>query len=244
MTWGREAYFHLRGSVGPRLPARGTGINATEAAVPRYLDLPAGRIAHVAKDASPPPDFVYARDAAAGNPARAGINRLLVRQALRLPGKDYDRLCAISEACGEEARKAAKALVGYGKRLDPASEAFDFFGSRVERGEAVEETRPVDASDKERGLDSIRPARASADFGIGSLHHHPWLPAWETVPDWTRQFARACVDAGADVFVGLAPLYFRGQNYIKASPYSAVSGISYSIRTATRPGTMPGSGKA
>ncbi len=218
----------------------GTGADAGSAARPGFLDTVAGRIALVAMDASPQPDFFYAADARDGNPARPGINRLEVAQSLVLGGADYDSLLSISETSGNELRKARKAAVGFGKasagHSAVGSEAFDFCGLLVERGEGTKEARTIVAADRERQLAAIRAAAASSDFVIAYLHHHLWEADWEAVPGWTQAFARDCIDAGANAFVSHGVPVLQGLEIYRGQPlfYSLGNFIFHSHRAATR----------
>lgn len=59
----------------------------------------------------------------------------------------------------------------------------------------------LDADDTERMLESIRRAARDADVVVAYLHNHYWEPEVARTSDWQREFARRCVDAGAQAFV-------------------------------------------
>ncbi|MEI6875512.1 MAG: CapA family protein [Spirochaetota bacterium] len=215
----------------------GTGTDAASASAAGFADLPSGRVALVAMDASPQPDFFYARDPADGNPARPGINRLLVRQSLAVSEADFRSLGEISRETGDDLRKAEKAKVGFGSPpSESGSGVLDFYGLRVERASSAGEIRTVDPGDRERQLATIRDARARADLVIVYLHHHLWSPRWEEVPAWTRAFARDCVDAGASVFVSHGVPVLQGIELYHGAPilYSLGNFVFHSHREATR----------
>ena len=59
--------------------------------------------------------------------------------------------------------------------------------------------------DVEGNLRSVRDARKQADYVLVHLHSHEWEPksagALFRPARFVRTFAKACIDAGADVFV-------------------------------------------
>jgi hypothetical protein len=61
----------------------------------------------------------------------------------------------------------------------------------------------VEEMDMEGNLQSIRQARGQADYVLVHLHNHEWDPVegLHHPPKFVPPFARACIDAGADVFI-------------------------------------------
>jgi poly-gamma-glutamate capsule biosynthesis protein CapA/YwtB (metallophosphatase superfamily) len=210
----------------------GIGEDLAGASLPGIADTPAGRVALVAMDSSPQPDFFYAADARGDNPARPGINRLKVLQSLRLPPGDYDRLAAIAAASGHAARRAERERVGFG---EAQTESLDFYGTRVERGDVVAEGRVLDPADLERNLGAVRRAAAEADFVLVYEHHHLWGARWEEPPRWIRELARLCVDAGASAFVSHGVPVLQGIEIYKRRPifYSLGNFVFHSHRRST-----------
>jgi poly-gamma-glutamate synthesis protein (capsule biosynthesis protein) len=73
----------------------------------------------------------------------------------------------------------------------------------------VEGDRPgvhtvADERDAEGNLRAITEARRQADWVLVHLHNHEWEPGRDlsVPPEFTTVFARACIDAGANVFIG------------------------------------------
>jgi poly-gamma-glutamate capsule biosynthesis protein CapA/YwtB (metallophosphatase superfamily) len=211
----------------------GIGEDLAAAGRPGIADMPRGRIALVAMDSSPQPDFFYAADAQGDNPARPGINRQGVAQALRVPAADYERLAAIAAASGHAARRAEYERVGFRESL---GDAMDFYGTRVEKGERVEDVRALDAADLERNLGAIRRAAADADLVLVYEHHHLWGASWEEPPAWIRELAHLCVDAGASAFVSHGVPVLQGIEVYRRRPifYSLGNFIFHSHRRSTR----------
>lgn len=58
----------------------------------------------------------------------------------------------------------------------------------------------LDEADVRRNLDAVTAARGKADCVIACLHNHQWGEDMRATKPWAREFARACVDAGASVF--------------------------------------------
>lgn len=59
----------------------------------------------------------------------------------------------------------------------------------------------LDAADVARNLAAITLARKKASVVIAYLHNHQWGEDMSITQTWARQYARQCVDAGADIFV-------------------------------------------
>jgi poly-gamma-glutamate capsule biosynthesis protein CapA/YwtB (metallophosphatase superfamily) len=55
--------------------------------------------------------------------------------------------------------------------------------------------------DTARNLDAIRAAAREARIVIAYLHNHEWGEDMSIVQPWSREWARACIDAGATLFV-------------------------------------------
>ena len=126
-------------------------------------------------------------------------------------------------ATREEVMAAGFGFAGTGRDLGEATQAgFSPGGQRValiamatgmiREGAAATARRPgvnelrfdgtrLDDADTRRNLDAIAAAGRDADCVIACLHNHQWGDDMRTTKPWAREFARACVDAGATVFV-------------------------------------------
>lgn len=76
----------------------------------------------------------------------------------------------------------------------------------------------LDSTDVARTFDAIRAARAAGATVIFCLHNHYWEPVQSDTPEWQRQFARGCIDAGAAVFVGHGVPLMQGIERYKGAP--------------------------
>lgn len=89
-----------------------------------------------------------------------------------------------------------------------------------------------------RNLRSIREARRTADYVIAYLHNHQWGEDMSTTKDWAREFARRCVDAGADVFASHGAPLLHGLEFHRGRPLLHGLG-SLVFQSRTRPGHYP-----
>jgi len=85
------------------------------------------------------------------------------------------------------------------------------FGTRVEAGEPAGVRTEPDAGDVQAMADVVRNAKALADYVIVAIHAH-------TQGDYLKVFARAMIDAGADVVVGHGPHYLTGIEIYEGKP--------------------------
>lgn len=193
----------------------GTGTDLAAATRAAACHVNGASVALVAMDAGPQGEHVYATDANERMAARPGSNRLRVQRTLVVPRQDFVRLREISAALGYETKKSANAQVGY---QQTAGEGYEFYGLRFEAGDACRERLQVDAQDAQRNFAGIARARESADCVIAYIHHHHWNPQWETTPDWFREFAHACVDAGASVVVSHGVPMLQGIEIYQGAP--------------------------
>lgn len=98
-----------------------------------------------------------------------------------------------------------------------------------------EKTGEVDATDAARVLAALRAAAKSADVVIAYQHDHYWEKDNRITPEWKKRFARACIDAGATVFVSHgAPLLHGIEIYRGGVIFYDLGGLVF--HTITAPG--------
>lgn len=98
-----------------------------------------------------------------------------------------------------------------------------------------EKTGEIDAAHAMRVFASIRAARAAAEYVIVYQHDHFWEKDNRITPEWKKRFARACVDAGATVFVSHgAPLLHGIELYRGGVIFYDLGGLVF--HTVTAPG--------
>lgn len=209
----------------------GIGIDKTDASRPGYLDTKKGKIALVAMDCCPQPDFVYALDAAEGRPARPGINQQRIIESLMLDEKDFQTFESLSQKLGYDQQKAEYFRLGFRMHLKGLQE---FYGIRFERGARTKVQHTPDPDDLNRNLSEIRKASQKADFVLVYAHHHYWHTMWEETPLWIQDFARKCIDAGGNAFVSHGVPLLQGMEVYEGSPifYSLGNFIFHSSKEA------------
>lgn len=84
---------------------------------------------------------------------------------------------------------------------------------RIREGGAATDTRPgvnevrlgedlvPNADDMARNLQAIREAKSLGGVVIAYLHNHEWGNDMALTKPWARDFAKQCIEAGADIFV-------------------------------------------
>ena len=92
--------------------------------------------------------------------------------------------------------------------------------------------------DVHRSLASIAAARQKAGYVIAYLHNHQWGDDMATTKPWARDFAKRCVDAGADVFVSHGAPLLHGIELYRGRPLlHGLGSLVFHSRTA--PGHYP-----
>jgi poly-gamma-glutamate synthesis protein (capsule biosynthesis protein) len=72
--------------------------------------------------------------------------------------------------------------------------------------------------DVERMLESLRVAARRGGVVLAYLHNHLWEPEVERTADWQREFARRCIDAGANLFAAHGPPLLHGIETYRGAP--------------------------
>ncbi len=76
----------------------------------------------------------------------------------------------------------------------------------------------LNTEDIARTLDAIRAARRGGGAVIAYLHNHYWEADPAVTPEWQRDYARRCIDAGASIFVAHGPPLLQGIERYKGIP--------------------------
>ena len=194
----------------------GVGHNLAEAARPRYLECPSGRVALLAITSS------FHESAAAGQQrpdslGRPGVNPLRFTTRYTLPTDRLAQLAALAEEAGINAAHHARVKDGFGNDADPGTVLFG--DHRFVAGDAPGCHTEANAVDIARMVAGIGEARRQADYVLVSLHAHEMLGADKTVPAaFLRPFAQACIEAGAHAVIGHGPHVLRGIELHRGRP--------------------------
>jgi len=191
----------------------GSGRNLAEARRPGYLETKNGRVALIAMTAT----FRPWNSASTQRPdlrGRPGINPFTASTTYTVDAATFDALKRMSRELGFEQTRERNRGHFYSEREAPAEskEEMELFGQRIVRGEGFAAASKGDAKDIEDNLRWIREARRQADWVVVSFHSHDFahksLASAKTrielaePADFIPAFARAAIDAGADVFAG------------------------------------------
>ncbi len=181
----------------------GVGQSLAEAREAKFLETPKGRVALISV-ASTFPDSSRAGRTRGDMPARPGLNPLRFTTTTTITADQMTALRAI-----------AASTTG---RPPATGNTFNYSGNRFVVGNAPGvKTEPLKV-DLDEIAAVVKNAAGLADYTIVTIHAHEggrdrFLPA-----DFLVTFARAMVDAGADMFVGHGPHVLRGIEMYKGKP--------------------------
>ncbi len=191
----------------------GSGRNLAQARNPAYLETRNGRVALVAVTATYRPWNIASaqRPDSAGRP---GVNPFASSTAYTVDAATFAALKHMSYALGFEQTRARNRGHFYNEREAPPerAEEMELFGQRILRGEGFAAASTGDAADIAGNLRAIAEARRQADWVIVSFHSHDFAQSsllsaktrtdLHQPADFIPAFARAAIDAGADMFAG------------------------------------------
>lgn len=184
----------------------GVGQSLAEAREAKFLETPKGRVALISV-ASTFPDHSRAGRTRGDMPARPGLNPLRFETITTVTP---DRLATL--------RAMAAEISGRPVPDGPAPATLNFFGRQFTAGATPGVATVPLKEDLDEIAAVVRSATGLADYTIVTIHAHEGgrdrlLPA-----DFLVTFARAMVDAGADMFVGHGPHVLRGIELYKGRP--------------------------
>src|SRR5207302_776569 len=193
--------------------AAGSGRPLAEARAPAYLETSSGRIALVATTSQ------FRGSARAGDQrydtlGHPGVNGFRYKQIYEVDAATLAELREIGKRIGWEAEAARRRNQGDpGKK--PNSDTYNFLGKTFRIGNKFAirtEPNPIDLRENVR---QVKCARSLADRVIASFHAHEQggdslftaerRTDIEDVADYTLEYGRRCIDAGADIFVAHGP---------------------------------------
>ena len=196
----------------------GTGRNLSEARGPGYLDTPAGRVALISASST----FHDAGRAMGQRPdisGRPGLNALRHTTAYTVDKRAFDAMRRVSRELGFEARNAAqRRFRPRGAVMEDNDTQINFLGRKFLRGEEFSTSTNPNRRDMEENLKWIEDARRMADWVFVSFHCHENGQSMDDPPEFLQTFARACIDAGADGFLGHGPHVTRGIEIHRGRP--------------------------
>lgn len=201
---------HLRNSG---LAAAGAGQHLAAARAPAYLDTAAGRVGLVAATSFFRP-WNTAADQRPDAQGRPGVNPLGFSTTYEVDDTTFQALQRMYEGLGlaQERLRHARQFYSSAELGIQSQDRLSLFGQQFVRGEKFTvKTQPAKA-DAEANLKAIAEARRQCDWLIFSFHSHEfgdegrWTATSDTAlgepAQFMREFARAAIDAGADVVAG------------------------------------------
>ncbi|MGH9349531.1 MAG: CapA family protein [Vicinamibacterales bacterium] len=181
----------------------GVGEDLATAREAAFLDTGKGRVALISV-ASTFPDHSRAGRGRNGVRGRPGLNPLRFTTTYVVPRERLDELRALSAE-----------ITG---RAPAQGDTITFFGSRFTAGSRAEARTEPNAEDVAEIAAVVRSASRQADYTILTIHAHEGAGNRAVPAQFLVTFARAMVDAGADVFVGHGPHVLRGIEMYKGKP--------------------------
>jgi len=200
------------------IPYSGAGNNLQEARMPGFLDTRRGRVALISVNATFEPHW-RAGEQRPDMQGRPGINCLGFKTVYTVDRKALDDLKRISGMIGWEAVKERENTHGYyGRIYDDTATRFHFLDKVFELGETFRANTHCDSRDLEGNLKWVRAAAKQADYVFVSLHTHERGDSLDFPADFAREFAYACIDAGAHAILGHGSHHLRGIEIYKGRP--------------------------
>lgn len=194
----------------------GIGRNLAEARMPAYLDVSAGSVSLIACAST----FAKGQQASAQRPdlpGRPGLNPLRYDTTYIVPEEHLATLRAIAEGLGLEERRRERIQMGFGFPPDDP-EVFPFLEAQFKAGAQME----LRTSPRQKDLDEIclwvSEAKMRSDITVVSIHAHEQGTSKEEPAHFLTVFARAVIDAGADLVVGHGPHLIRGMEVYNSKP--------------------------
>ena len=198
----------------------GVGRTLEDARRPCYHTHPRGTVAMISCASS----FATGQQASAQRPdmpGRPGLNPLRFETVHEVTAAQLASLREIAEQSGLEAERLQKIKMGFAfPPADPAVFPLNGMNFRLgpasANGAAVRTT--ANAKDIAAIVRWIREARGLADIVLVSLHAHEQAGSKEIPAEFIPVFARAMIEAGADLVAGHGPHLLRGMEMHRGKP--------------------------
>jgi poly-gamma-glutamate synthesis protein (capsule biosynthesis protein) len=185
------------------LVGAGVGENLPEAREARFLETADGRVALISVAST------FSEHSAASRPRGA------VRGRPGLSPLHFETRRVVSREQLEQLRAALRAI---GLNVQQQGDSLRAFNQRFAVGERPGVQTMPDAADVEEIAAVVRNAARLADRVIVTIHAHEGAGRNSEPAEFLVSFARAMVDAGADLFVGHGPHVLRGIEIYKGKP--------------------------
>jgi poly-gamma-glutamate capsule biosynthesis protein CapA/YwtB (metallophosphatase superfamily) len=182
----------------------GVGQSLAEAREAKFLETAKGRVALISVASTFTPHSVAGRTRG-DMPARPGLNPL--------------RFTTITTVTPQRLTELRQILAEInGRPPQGGGDAINFFGRRIVAGEKPGVRTEPNKEDMAEIAGVVKNAAGLADYTIVTIHAHEGGRERTLPADFLVPFARAMVDAGADMFVGHGPHVLRGIEIYKGKP--------------------------
>jgi poly-gamma-glutamate capsule biosynthesis protein CapA/YwtB (metallophosphatase superfamily) len=224
MDWSVGGMFSTMSNLDRAgLTHAGTGKDLAEARRPAYMDTKKGRVALISASSTFAP-WGRAGHARRGLQGRPGLNPLRYETTYHVMEETFKVLESLVEELG--LRRGFDA-----EKPDELS----ILNVKFKVGDKPEAEMITHEGDLEENLRSVRDASRQADWVIFSLHSHERGDDISTPAKFTVDFARACVDAGADAVVMHGAHVLRGVEIYGGRPiFYGLSNFIYQSRVLER----------
>lgn len=214
----------------------GIGRNRTAAARPARGFVGERKVALVAMDGGPGPDFMYAADSTNARPERPGVNRLNLTKVIDVDDAAFEQLRLVRDQVGYTTMDLANDSQPDDAPSVDLENEISIARAIFRRAESFGRSVKVDESDISRNLAAISAAAEQGDLVIAYLHHHHWASDWYLVPDWVGDVAKRCIDAGAAMFVSHgAPVLQPVEIYRTRPIFYSLGNFIFHVRSASSP---------
>ena len=193
----------------------GVGRNLEEACQPKYLDTPNGRVAIIGVT-STMNEWGMASNPRRDVLGRPGANVLRYQAIHKVKPADLEALKQIVEQTEVNSNRLLNEKEGFTK---PLTGGFLIGNIRFEASDIPGTETKMNVKDAARIVRAIKEAKRQANIVLVSHHSHERKGLDKHLPaDFARDFARLCIDNGADAFVGHGPHIWRGIEIYNGHP--------------------------
>jgi poly-gamma-glutamate capsule biosynthesis protein CapA/YwtB (metallophosphatase superfamily) len=181
----------------------GVGESLPEAREAKFLETAKARVALISC-ASSYPDHIRAGKTRGDIPARPGLNPIRYSTTYVLTREKFETLRGIFKEIG--------------MRVPEKADSLRIFRNRFMVGDKTDVLTELNKEDLEEIAAVVRNASGLADYTIVTIHAHESDKDRSLPAKFIVSFARAMIDAGADVFVAHGPHVLRGIEIYKGKP--------------------------
>lgn len=206
----------------------GTGRHLAEASMAAYVETARGRVALISATSSGPA-AARAGEQRRDVRGRPGANFLRWTTEYIVDRETLEQLRRLAQNMGWDQQRARMVASGYAPSLsgDASGDVVHLLdqpqygeepSAKYVLGDSFGKRTILNKEDLDRNLQWVSDARRMADWVIVTVHNHEGGRTPDEPSDHIKEFARACLDAGADVFTGHGPHQDRGIEIYNGKP--------------------------